>query len=102
MPSIRATAAARALEVAAGVASSSVVHAPAVDLILTGDVRNIALIDGRFVEVGHEVGDFQVVSIDSDAVTLRDRQGALLRVRAESDRTSIAGRGRGTTGSSQP
>jgi hypothetical protein len=96
------TVVARATERPVAPEGFSSVHPPAVDLILTGSVRNVALVDGRFVEVGDAVGDLQIVTIDPDAVVLRDREGAVIRVPSASADGPIARRGRGTTGPSQP
>lgn len=37
---------------------------------------NVALLDGRLVEVGDRVGDSTVVSIDDDGVVLRGAKGS--------------------------
>ena len=71
-----------------------------VDLILTGSDRSVALVNGRFVEVGSEVGDLRVVTIDPEGVILRSRAGASILVPVAS--SGVARRGRGTPGLSQP
>jgi hypothetical protein len=78
------------------------VTTPTVDLILMGTVRNVALVDGRFVEVGDDVGDLQVLTIDPSVVVLRDRQGVAITVRAGSVDSRLARRAQGTPGSRQP
>jgi len=71
-----------------------------VDLILTGADHNVALVNGRFVEVGSKIGDLHVVTIDPEGVILRNRDGASILVPAAS--SGVARKGRGTVGSSQP
>jgi hypothetical protein len=80
----------------------SEVGTPAVDLILMGTIRNVALVDGRFVEVGDEVGDRQVVTIDPGVVVLRDRQGSTISVRAGSEESRLAQRAAAPTIPRQP
>lgn len=49
----------------------------ALGTILYGPERRLAIVDGRIVQVGDEVGGARVVDITSTAVLLRDGQGRL-------------------------
>jgi hypothetical protein len=52
----------------------------ALGTILYGPERRLAIVDGRIVQVGDDVGGARVVEITSTAVLLRDGQGRLRRL----------------------
>jgi hypothetical protein len=53
---------------------------PAVNSILVGGDRRIAVLDGRIVEEGDEVGPRVLLRIEPDAVILREPSGYEVRV----------------------
>ena len=54
--------------------------------ILYGSDRKLAIIDGRIVQVGDEVGGARVVEITPNSVLFRDRQGRLRRLTLDDSR----------------
>lgn len=55
-------------------------HTAAVDTILFGPDRRLAMIDGLIVETGDDVGGARVVEISPTSVVLRDETGRLSRL----------------------
>ena len=49
---------------------------PVISAILLSDGRRLAVVDGRVLGAGQRVGRWELVSVDRDAVVLRDASGA--------------------------
>ncbi len=49
---------------------------PVISAILLSDGRRLAVVDGRVLGAGQRVGPWELVSVDRDAVVLRDASGA--------------------------
>ena len=49
---------------------------PVISAILLSDGRRLAVVDGRVLGAGQRAGPWELVSVDRDAVVLRDASGA--------------------------
>ncbi len=49
---------------------------PVISAILLSDGRRLAVVNGRVLGTGQRVGPWELVSLDRDAVVLRDASGA--------------------------
>jgi hypothetical protein len=58
---------------------------PAVTAILVSEGRRLAIVDGRVLGVGERIGPWELVSVDRDAVLLRDGSGVETRVMLDHD-----------------